>query len=100
MYTNEYGYASLPEAWSTYLWDYDETNLNNNWIYSGIFEWTMSNINSGYPGQGNMINDSGNVSDSVANNIWEYVRPVFYLAADVEYFSGSGTQSNPYRIVV
>ena len=100
MYTNEYGYASLPEAWSTYLWVYDKTNLNNNWIYSGIFEWTMSNINSGYPGQGNIINDSGSVSASVAVNIWEYVRPVFYLAADVEYFSGSGTQSNPYRIVV
>ena len=99
MYVSDYGYAASPENWKTNLFDYkNTTNINNNWLYLGDWEWTLSRHTSNSVGVFT-INSSGGVGSSYDWVYYEYnVRPCFYLNSDVEYISGSGTQSDPYRI--
>ena len=41
MYVSDYGYAASPANWSTALYNYDNAT-NNNWMYMGTYEWTIS----------------------------------------------------------
>ena len=92
MYVSDYGYAALPENWTTVL---DKYNLvsSNNWLYTSS-EWTISpNTSTG----GYAFNASGYVS---INGV-EYpldVRPSFYLTSSTSYVSGSGSSADPIRI--
>ncbi|HIS12609.1 MAG TPA: fibronectin type III domain-containing protein, partial [Candidatus Onthocola stercoravium] len=102
MYVSDYGYATSPSNWTTALEDYDGTNVkNNNWLYLGSTEWTISRRTDG--------SDYVFIVDRtgyVFNNYGSYgfvtralvVRPSFYLNPDVTYVSGTGTQTDPYRI--
>ena len=97
MYASDYAYAASPENWNLTLYEYDsDTNINNNWMFMGANEWIMiscSNVSSnafritrtGY------FDSSGVYSDNA-------IRPTFYLNSDVAYVSGTGTQTDPYRI--
>ena len=43
MYVSDYGYAASPDNWQTSLDSYDtDTNRNNNWLFMGIAEWTIT----------------------------------------------------------
>ena len=68
----------------------------------GLSEWTISrDLTTTYSAF--VISSNGNgVSggDGNVRNSSIAVWTVFYLNSDVEYASGSGTQSDPYRIKI
>ena len=70
---------------------------SNNWMYMGLFEWTISRYssNSFYA---YYVHPNGLVGDHYADGITAAVRPCFYLTSDVTYASGTGTSSDPIRI--
>ena len=98
MYVSDYGFAASNIYWTESLYYYDDIDLrDNNWLYLGSTEWTISPhfnkisyafyiFNTGY------VDSNVSVTDSYA------IRPTFYLTSDVTYVSGSGTQSDPFRI--
>ena len=99
MYPSDYGYAASPENWMTHLIDYDNSlNRNNNWMYMGLFEWTITTRSSSsyamfYVG----VNGSLDVNIASSGNA---ARPVFYLDSNVSIADGTGTSSDPYRLSV
>ena len=101
MYMHDYGYAGTPNSWSRSLGSGYSIYASSNWLYTGIFEWT---IVSGGRFESDVtnalyINDVGEIWSNYLYSQASYnVRPVFYLNSDVEYMSGSGTQIDPYRI--
>ena len=43
MYVSDYGYAASPANWTKTLNNYaNNTNRNNNWMYMGLAEWTIT----------------------------------------------------------
>ena len=97
MYVSEYGYATSPENWNTALYDYDnDTNRNNNWLYMGAPEWTISRSSDGSNGVF--------VVDGVGGVVYGYVffrdgvRPSFSLESSVVLSGGSGSSADPYRL--
>ena len=43
MYVSDYGFAASPEAWTLTMSSYNNTTAtNNNWMYMGLYEWTIS----------------------------------------------------------
>ena len=101
MYVSDYGYAASPDNWNTDLFVYNnDTNRNNNWMYMGLSEWAITHpsdsssfVFSVY-GDGKVGTDFAFGSYSLGSS----ARPSFYLNADVQYISGTGTQTDPYRI--
>ena len=93
MYVSDCGYAADPSYWTTTMSQYSYTCASN-WMYCGEYEWTMVQDSSTAGAFYADLFDSNNGS-----KIQTYaVRPVFYLKSDVIYVSGSGTQTDPYRI--
>ena len=97
MYVSDYGYAANPDAWTTQMVYYNSSiATNNNWLLLGSTEWTISRC-SNVSLQSFRIFGSGEVwRGSTREN--GAVRPTIYLNSDVEYISGTGTQSDPFRI--
>lgn len=101
MYVSDYGYAASNSNWTTALYNYDtSTNTNNNWMYLGLDEWTIS-PRSGDSTALFKVDVTGYLR-GLGEELWYYyvVRPCFYLNSDVEYASGSGTISDPIRIKI
>ena len=97
MYVSDYGYEASPENWNTTLYNYaNDTNRNNNWMYLGTDEWTISR-NSSVASNVFGVSNSGFVSYSNVTNT-NAVRPSFYLTSDTGFVSGDGTQTNPFKI--
>ena len=103
MYVSDYGFAAIPDYWTSTLVDHYSNNAstfsNNNWMYMGMREWTISRIES-YGQTAFAVYDAGYISfndvyDSMSESA---VRPSFYLESSVIYVSGTGTQSDPFRI--
>ena len=103
MYVSDYGYAASPENWNTTLDNYNnDANRNNNWLYSGMIEWLLTPTP---PDLAFRIESVGSIG---VDYTYEYyyaetfayleTRPTFYLKSDVTYVSGTGTESDPYRI--
>ena len=99
MYPSDYGYAASPDAWANNLYNYDNsTIIANNWLYMGLYEWTITPRSSGsynvfYVGSnGNLYYYSAHLGYAA--------RPVFYLESNVALQGGSGTSSDPYRLAV
>ena len=100
MYVTDYGYAASGNHWATELYNY-ESATDNNWMYMGMREWTISpaSSNSRYAFA---VYDTGCIS---INEVYESmsasaVRPVFYLESNVQLEGGSGTSSDPYTLAV
>ena len=99
MYPSDYGYAASPDAWANNLYNYDNsTIIANNWLYMGLYEWTITPRSSGsynvfYVGSnGNLYYYSAHLGYAA--------RPVFYLESNVALQGESGTSSDPYRLAV
>ena len=97
MYVSDYGYAASPSVWTSTMSSYnDDTAINNNWMYMGLKEWTISRS----------LDNSRLVfivyGDGDINNYGVYnsnaVRAVFNLESSVTYKSGTGTMSDPILI--
>ncbi len=97
VYASDYGYAANPSYWSTSV--LDNSSVNNNWMYMGLFEWTISR-NSYYSKLSlyNMHNQGG-INDFVARvGNPAAVRPSFYLKSQVLYAGGDGSKENPIQL--
>ena len=97
MYASDYGFAAAPSAWTANLNTYyGEAIKNVNWMYMGLYEWTISR----YADDAYSVFDVygiGNLNLSNANDAFG-VRPVFYLSSSVNYASGSGSATDPISI--
>ena len=95
MHPSDYGYAASPDAWTINLRDYyNSTITSNNWMYMGLYEWTIIPISSvSYVVC--VVFGRGELSGNAAS--FDYaVRPVFYLESTVELSSGTGTSTDPF----
>ena len=97
MYVSDYGFAASPDAWTLTMSSYNNTTAtNNNWMYMGLYEWTISryadNSNRAF-----YVYGDGDVDfDYVKGN--NGVRASFNLESSVSYVSGSGSMSDPIVI--
>ena len=97
MYVSDYGFAAEPSAWTLTMDDYNNTTATStNWMYMGLYEWTISR-NADNSGNAFNVNSYGGVDDGcVYYHI--AVRPSFSLLSSVTYSKGDGTQNSPIRI--
>ena len=95
MYASDYGFAAAPSAWTTNLCDYDGEAIKNvNWMYMGLYEWTISRYTGDSSGAFR-VDYSGYVGFNYVGDYAGGVRPVFNLSSSVNYVSGSGTAADP-----
>ena len=97
MYVSDYGFAASPDAWTLTMSSYNNTTAtNNNWMYMGLFEWTISRIavDSYFAF---FVDYDGGVSDNRVDSNYG-VRASFSLESSVSYVSGSGSMSDPIVI--
>ena len=99
MYASDYGFAINPDYWTTILRNYDSVVREYNWLYFHD-NWLLTPLtpSSNYSNYAWAVSASGSVG--TIGSVYGYggVRPSFYLTADVQYVSGFGTESDPYRI--
>ena len=94
MYVSDYGFAAAPSAWTTNLSKYGDTATKSaNWMYMGLFEWTISRYANNAYGVITMYN-TGRLDSYYAYSAFG-VRPVFNLSSSVNYASGSGSATDP-----
>ena len=97
MYASDYGFAAAPSAWTANLNTYNGEAIKNvNWMYMGLYEWTISRY-AGYASYVFNVNDTGDLYNYFADYVFG-VRPVFSLTSSVNYVSGSGTATDPISI--
>ena len=99
MYISDYGFAAGPNYWTTNLSSYQNA-LNTNWLYYST-EWTItrrSDFSQAFEISGMSVN-RGTVHP-YATDYSDAIRPTFYLNSNVTYSRGTGTSSDPVRIVI
>ena len=97
IYVSDYGFAASNSYWTTNMISYSSAR-DNNWIYMGLYEWTISRNSFGTSIVYDVYN-TGIIDNNAYLNYNTYaVRPCFYLTSDVTYVSGSGTESDPIRV--
>ena len=97
MYVSDYGFAASPDAWTLTMSSYNNTTAtNNNWMYMGLYEWTISR-NADYSDIAFIVNRDGNVYNNYVSGNYG-VRASFNLESSVSYVSGSGSMSDPIVI--
>ena len=97
MYVSDYGFAASPDAWTLTMSSYNNTTAtNNNWMYMGLYEWTISRT-AGYSDDAFRVYGVGGVG---YGHVYGYfgVRASFNLESSVSYVSGSGSMSDPIVI--
>ena len=99
MYPSDYGYAASSDAWATNLYYYNSSTITqNNWLYMGLYEWTMV-PHSSYSSNVFNLYYYGSLYANCADDVYS-VRPVFYLKSNISYGEGNGTKDSPFRIAV
>ena len=96
MYPSDYGYAAEPIYWNTPLSNYDDA-VAENYLATGLISWIITRDSSSYEYTFSQRSGMGNII-RVPILQATYVFPVFYLNPDVTYISGTGTESDPFRI--
>ena len=96
MYANDYGFAASPSYWTTDVSSYSRAG-DNNWMYMGLVEWTISRYSS-FSEDAFGVGSSGGLSYYSVYDFSSAVRPVFYLTSSITYNRGSGTAADPVRI--
>ena len=114
MYVSEYYYGATPDYWmlpgydtnrhpnedqTTWIGDDYSKAYNNNWMSTGLNEWSLSRGSDGPVGAFGVAFDGiADLSDFVRVDLGRAVRPSFNLTSSVKYESGEGTAVNPIRI--
>ena len=97
MYVSDYGFAASPDAWTLTMSSYNNTTAtNNNWMYMGLYEWTISR-NAGSSDYAFSVDYDGYVNSYYVDDSYG-VRASFNLESSVSYVSGSGSMSDPIVI--
>ena len=108
MYPSDYVYATSggsttdrTACLNTAISNWDNSSVSdckdNDWLFDGRFQWTLSPFVDLYEGNANLV-FSVYYTGTVANNI-SYtcgVRPVVYLLENVKISSGTGSESDPF----
>ena len=97
MYVSDYGFAASPDAWTLTMSSYNNTTAtNNNWMYMGLYEWTISR-SADFSSNAFLVYCDGFVDRF---SVYDYrgVRASFSLESSVSYVSGSGSMSDPIVI--
>lgn len=103
MYLSDYMYAVSPKYWTYVMSSSAEfkmsTAVNNNWLFMGLYEWTITRIIDRFDNYNGVfrISSYGYGSSSSSADTGS-IRPTFYLKESIKYVSGTGTYSDPYRI--
>ena len=108
IYPSDYGYASTDAScrqnlrsgltYTNNAYGGTPTCKNNNWLYNGVWYWTISPDSSNarhvfYVSSGGTL--------GIRNALYRVgVRPSLYLKSDIKIVSGSGTSSDPYILGV
>ena len=96
MYVSDYGFAASPDAWTLTMSSYNNTTAtNNNWMYMGLYEWTISR-RAGTSDSAFLVYGGGVYGNNVDIDVG--VRASFNLESSVSYVSGSGSMSDPIVI--
>ena len=97
MYVSDYGFAASPDAWTLTMSSYNNTTAtNNNWMYMGLYEWTISRF-ADLSNFAFTVNRGGGVGGGSVDGDYG-VRASFNLESSVSYVSGSGSMSDPIVI--
>ena len=97
MYVSDYGFAASPDAWTLTMSSYNNTTAtNNNWMYMGLYEWTISRY-ADDSDRAFSVDGDGFVDDYYVDGN-HGVRASFNLESSVSYVSGSGSMSDPIVI--
>ena len=99
IYVSEFGYASDVNDWNLMMSNYfyvDEYS-GNNWLYMGLYEWTITSISTSYSNIVIDLSNKGGLNASAVDGGFS-VRPVFYLKSNISYVEGNGTKDSPFRI--
>ena len=97
MYVSDYGFAASPDAWTLTMSSYNNTTAtNNNWMYMGLYEWTISRFADHSYLAFDVDGDGYVINLDVGGDIG--VRASFSLESSVSYVSGSGSMSDPIVI--
>ena len=97
MYVSDYGYAASLSTWTLTMNSYSNTTAtNNNWMYMGLYEWTISRRADG-ANVAFFVLGAGRVD---SNGVGYYFagRASFNLESSITYVSGSGSISDPIII--
>ena len=98
MYASDYGFAAAPSAWTANLNTYNGEAIKNvNWMYMGLYEWTISR-NADNSSSTFFVSNTGLVGSNDVGISAFGVRPVFNLSSSVNYASGSGTAADPILV--
>ena len=96
MYISDYGFATLPTYWSSNVGDYSSAAYNYDYLYKKSYtQWTITLDTSG---GAFYVGSNGDASSGSFTNTYT-VFPAFYLESSVGYLSGTGTSSDPFRVV-
>ena len=97
MYVSDYGFAVSSDMWTLALNSYTKTATDNNWIYMGDGDWTISPMTT-MSDCVHVISTDGKIVIGFVGMDSFGVRPVFNLDTSVTYVSGDGTKSLPIII--
>ena len=94
IYPSDYVFASTDESCSQD--PYSSTCKNNNWLFKGVFYWTMSPGSSSANGVFNVSRGGYLYGNSALSS--GSVRPSLYLKSDIKIVSGSGTKDDMFKL--
>lgn len=98
VYVSDYGFAADSKYWNLPITSYNSEEVrSNNWIFDNSIQWTISR-QSDSTSHAFFIDGAGLVFGDSITLYNAYVKPTFYLDANVLLVSGIGTFDDPYRI--
>ena len=104
MYLSEYYYAANKDYWTLPGYDDDgndyRTAINDNWLYTGLCEWTISRISYSDFDFTFIVGYTGGISPGNVGDFAFAVRPSFSLSSSIKFTSGEGTAVNPIRLKI
>ena len=103
-YVTDYAYASSESVCETNMKAQDSSNnyicKNNNWMYRSSTMWYLSPIaHPAYAHSVLLVLDNGNVDYGKASDLYS-VYPSIYLKNNVIIESGTGTNTDPYKLQI
>ncbi len=96
MYPSDYVFASTDESCSQDPFDSDSMCENNNWLFKGVWYWTISPHSSNADGVFHV--SGGGRLDYYSAWYRDGVRPSVYLNSNVEIIDGSGTKDDMFKL--
>ena len=102
-YPSDYGYAADLGSCTVQLGSYDNSTCTSaNWmksIFTSIYNWLLT-PNSGSVNGPWYVDSPGYVDNFTSTYVAGGVAPVLYLGSELGIESGTGTNSDPYRLSV